>query len=120
MLYLFKLGITTLTRPIRFEAILIEEIELPRPHYKARLNVQMFRDPETTSATFGLIPNEIAITVHVPVDVGTDLKVIKQAAINQALDDIKLLMQLSAEPHAPCHQSVRRASSSYKFGGQIS
>ena len=62
-LYLFELGIVTLTRPIRFEAILIEEIELPRPHYKARLSVHIFRDP--ASATVNLIPDEIVLTVRV-------------------------------------------------------
>lgn len=80
-------------RTVRFETTHIEEIETPRPHYKVSLTAQIFRRPVTSSATAGLIPDEITATVHAPIAVGTDLKIIKQAARDLALDSIKMLMQ---------------------------
>jgi hypothetical protein len=39
------------------------------------------------------MPDVITITVHMPIGVGTDLKVIKKAAIQQALGHVRTLVQ---------------------------
>jgi hypothetical protein len=78
---------------IRFEATQIEEIETPRPHYRVQLTSRLASHPATGSATVGLISDEIMVVVHLPTDIGTNLKVIKQAAIDHALGHIKMLLR---------------------------
>ena len=48
--------------------------------------------PFTKSATAGLVPDEINFVVHVPISIGTDLKIIKQAAIKRALRSVRMLV----------------------------
>jgi hypothetical protein len=56
------------------------------------LVARLFDQSQSDSATAGLVPNEVTVTVHLPVTIGADLNVIKTAARERATLDLERLM----------------------------
>lgn len=83
----WSLGVDILTGKLSFAVVQIEEFETPQPHYRVQLTSRIADVP----ATAGLIPDEIIAVVHLPFTIGTDLEVIKRAAMDQMLTNIRRL-----------------------------
>jgi hypothetical protein len=70
---------------LQLSAFAIEEIEQPRPHYRIDLRGAITAMRGASDPTVGLLPEEVVMTVRLPTDIGSDLKVIKKAAEKRAL-----------------------------------
>ena len=55
----------------------VEEVASPRPHYRVTMRTGTRGHPDLLP---GLVQDELTMTVSVPASIGTDLKIIKQAA----------------------------------------
>lgn len=80
-----------LLRMPSFTVVQIEEFETPRPHYRVQLTYQLVDVNASQGTTSGLIPDEINAVVHPPIAVGSDLRVIRQAAKDLAMASIERL-----------------------------
>lgn len=62
------------------EVVCIEELSTPRPHYRVTLKSVVRGHPDLLPR---LLPDEMIMTMCLPVDVGSDLKAIKHAAAHR-------------------------------------
>lgn len=59
------------------DMVCVEKISVPRPHYRVTITTSMRGHPDLLP---GLLRDELAMTVCLPMDIGTDLNTIKRAA----------------------------------------
>lgn len=62
------------------EVIYVEELSVPRPHYRVTTKITMLGHLDLLPS---FLRDEMTMTVHVPMDVGSDLNTIKQVAAHQ-------------------------------------
>lgn len=80
-----------------FSAIAVEEIDLPRPHYRVEVRAVLTAASGLQDPTLGLLPEDVVMTVRLPTDVGSDLVVIRRAACQRALILLENLTQNSRD-----------------------
>jgi hypothetical protein len=70
---------------LKISAYAVEEVEQPRPHYLVNLHGSVTAMQGLPDPTAGLLPDEVVMTVRLSTEIGSDLKVIKEAAEKRAL-----------------------------------
>lgn len=85
---------------LRLSAFAIEEVERPRPHYQVNVRGAVTAMRGVSDPTAGLLPEEIVMTVRLSTEIGSDLKVIKEAAERRALTLLETLVDCDSEPSA--------------------
>ena len=84
-------------KTLRLTAVSVEEVESPRPHYSVKVRGAVTPTSWATDPAAGLLPEEVVMTVRLPIDIGSDLVVIRKAACRRALALLETLMNVDDE-----------------------
>ncbi len=91
------LGKPIVPTTLQLSAFAIEEVERPRPHYQVNLRGAITALCGVSDPTAGLLPEEVVMTVRLPTDIGSDLKVIREAAEKRALTLLETLIDRQSQ-----------------------
>lgn len=84
-------------RTVRFSAVAIENLEDPRPHYRVQVRGTVTGLLGAVDHTAGLLPEDVAMTVRLPTDIGSDLPIIREAAARRARKLLEILIESCRE-----------------------
>lgn len=62
------------------EMVCVQESSVPRPHYRVTMKAAVPGHPDLLP---GLLRDEVTMTVCLPIDIGTDIEVVKRAATSR-------------------------------------
>lgn len=91
---------------LQLSAFAIEEVDQPRPHYQVNLRGAVTAMRGVSDPTAGLLPEEVVMTVRLPTEIGSDLRVIREAAEKRALTLLETLIDCRSQAPATTSEAM--------------